>query len=336
MSAIRDMLRASFDGAAAAEGSVDRCFTVAGHTIRLRFAGKALPPRLTPALVHLASHSTAAGEASLTVLIWEAPRARVRAPASSDAQGLQMRYRSEDWRFVLHEVDSALNLLDTDGGIAFHRVADAAQLPPSEMASPLKPILNWWTATRHLGLVHAAAVGTRDGGVLLAGRGGSGKSTTALVCVRAGFDYVGDDYVVVRSDPPFAHSLYNSARLTWEQSARIPELLRGTITGPSHDKTLAFIHELLPERISTSLPIRAILLPQVTGRTETRLCRTTAARALLALAPSTLFQVPGNAAAVFRQLVRLVDAVPAFVLELGTDLDAIPVAIRRLLDGEPA
>ena len=35
---------------------------------------------------------------------------------------------------------------------------------------------------------------------LLAGRGGSGKSTTAITCVDAGMQYVGDDYVLLTRD----------------------------------------------------------------------------------------------------------------------------------------
>ena len=57
-------------------------------------------------------------------------------------------------------------------------------------------------------LVHAAAVGSEAGAVLISGKGGLGKSTTALSCLGKGLTYVGDSHVVVQLDPfPRVHSL---------------------------------------------------------------------------------------------------------------------------------
>ena len=46
--------------------------------------------------------------------------------------------------------------------------------------APFRTILTWWAADHRLALVHAAAVATGDGAVVLAGTSGAGKSTTAL------------------------------------------------------------------------------------------------------------------------------------------------------------
>ena len=69
-------------------------------------------------------------------------------------------------------------------------------------------------------LVHAAAVGTDEGALLITGRGGVGKSTTALACLEAGMQFLGDDYVVVGLDPePQVYRLYGSAKLTSNSSS---------------------------------------------------------------------------------------------------------------------
>ena len=74
-------------------------------------------------------------------------------------------------------------------------------------------------------MLHAAAVGTADGGVLIVGRGGVGKSTTALACLAAGMKYVADDYLVVQLDPePRAFQLYGTAKLEASQLRHFPEL----------------------------------------------------------------------------------------------------------------
>ena len=49
-------------------------------------------------------------------------------------------------------------------------------------------------------VVHAASVGTKDGAVLIVGKGGSGKSTSALACLNAGMYYLGDDYTLISND----------------------------------------------------------------------------------------------------------------------------------------
>ena len=63
-------------------------------------------------------------------------------------------------------------------------------------------------------LLHSAAVGTLNGGVLIAGPSGSGKSTTALACQEAGLGFTSDDYVLVSAGgPPTVHMAYSTAKV---------------------------------------------------------------------------------------------------------------------------
>jgi hypothetical protein len=80
-------------------------------------------------------------------------------------------------------------------------------------------------------------------------------------------------------------------------------------------------------------PLRALLLAVVTGETETRVRPASAAASLAALAPTTVFQLPGDGAEAFARLGALVRNIPSHRLELGTDLAAIPDAIAGVLAG---
>src|SRR4029079_18505676 len=114
---------------------------------------------------------------------------------------------------------------------------------------------------------------------------------------------------------------------------RFPSLLP-KIANPSRlaeEKALLFVNEHDAAKVATRLPVRAILLPRVTGLPETRFKRVSVAMALAALAPSTIFQLPraGNEALKF--LATFARHLPCFSLEAGTDLSTIPTALHRIL-----
>jgi hypothetical protein len=182
-------------------------------------------------------------------------------------------------------------------------------------------------------MVHAGAVGTALGGVLLAGRGGVGKSTTALSCLLSGLLYAGDDYVLLDTEmEPIAHSLYCSAKLHVDQLRRFPQLSPAVSPHQlSEEKVLLLLYPRFEEQIETSLSIQAIVLPQIVGLGRTRLRSVSATISLMALAPSTIFQLQGSSQATFQHIRRLVEQVPSYVLELGADVGNIPRVIVDLL-----
>src|SRR5439155_5504613 len=161
------------------------------------------------------------------------------------------------------------------------------------------------------------------GGVLLAGKGGSGKSTTALRCVEAGLRYLADDYCMFSiGPPPKAFSMYNTAKLNG-----VPDLQRQPrflcmLENPDaagDEKFLMFLERHLPESLVPSFPIRAVLVPRVTDARATQISDISPGVALAALGPTTLFQRPGSAESALRAMGELVRSVPCYELRLGTD-----------------
>jgi hypothetical protein len=66
-------------------------------------------------------------------------------------------------------------------------------VPPALEGEVYKALLDWHS---HQTLFHAACVARDEQPVLFVGRSGSGKSSLALVAMRAGFEYFGDEHVV--------------------------------------------------------------------------------------------------------------------------------------------
>ncbi len=193
-------------------------------------------------------------------------------------------------------------------------------------------------------LLHAAAVGTKDErGLLLSGRGGSGKSTTALACLLdGGWRYLADDYCVVQAgtETPTVHSLYCSAKIDGAALAAFPALSRRASLheiGRDPDGKIGFdLYQSFPESFRQQLPLGVVLLPRVprqnNGIRSNRFTPAGSGAAVRALAPSTLFQLPGAGADNFRMIVALTNRLPCFELELGSEPVVVPQSLRAFMD----
>ncbi|MBN2083948.1 MAG: hypothetical protein JW748_01900 [Anaerolineales bacterium] len=203
-----------------AGGAESRDYTIGGYAIRVKFAGDALAPLLTPALEHLAAPAHPE-KADLTVCVWDSGSTDTPMPkrpwGSEDciARGDIRGFKNERIDLALSADVGAVSLLDARENLGVFWIRSAADVPTYERGAPLRSILHWWMRRHGRLLIHAGAVACRDQGALLVGKGGSGKSTSALVSMLKGWRYLSDDYCLLAAEgTPCVHSLYNSAKLT--------------------------------------------------------------------------------------------------------------------------
>ena len=327
----------AWERAAAATGVVERSYIIGGYAIRLRFAGPALLDGTTRAMAHL--EAGAETKPMLTIYLADSSSTGVDFAAclgltSGDRNGAGWIYRGERIRARFQPASNNLNILDPSRNLALFWTEDGSRMPFWERSAPLLYIFHWWMELRGRQLVHAAAVGTADGGALLVGKAGSGKSTTALSCLSSALGYAGDDYHLIALDPfPFAFSLYNSAKLDVDRLQQFGQL-RHAFANPhetAQDKAVLFIHECRPEKVSSGFLIRAVLVPRIAHRGNTRVQPISAATALAALAPSTILQLRDRDGRSLNTMAELLRRVPSFSLDLGPDLSQIAPAILELL-----
>jgi hypothetical protein len=327
--------------------AVDQCYTIANHTVRLRFAGQTLLDALAPALEHLVAESVS-GEA-LTVCLWDSASTKTLFPPfpweenatiattfQNPNEGTNPVIYFKDERILgAYQIGTkTLSMLDTKRNIALFWVPDAGRITYYERSSPLRTIFQWWAKKYSLQLLHAGAVGTNAGGILLVGEGGSGKSTTALACLDSELSYVSDDYCLLDMDShPYAHSVYCSAKIGREGIARFPYLVSAVEDKErlQEEKALLFLNKHWPEKISRGFPVRSLLVPRITNSEKTRLTPASPRNALMALAPSTIFQLPGAGQEDLTFMAELTRCIPSFFLELGKDVDSIPDIILDAL-----
>ncbi len=302
----------------------------AGVPVRIHLVGKALAEELAPGV--LASPDRADQP---VIELWAVDRAGsgcVPPPppwSTSDyLQGNAVAGWTEQPRLAIFDHEHAtLSIADTDAGIGVYWLRDVAGIAPWDGGAPLQSLLRWTLARHGAHLLHAAVVGTDDGGVLLAGAGGSGKSTSALAALSAGMRFVADDYCLVRvGRQPTAHPIFAIAKAHADSLALV-----GGLDERVHGARLDWRGKArlqIADIVTHELPLRAVVLPRVAERTGP-LTRVATTAALREVAVSTVFQLAGDQATTLAALRALTSQLPVFSLEVGPDL---PRVIDRLTE----
>jgi hypothetical protein len=183
-------------------------------------------------------------------------------------------------------------------------------------------------------LVHASSVGTEQGSVLIVGRGGSGKSTTALTCLSRGMHYLGDDMVLIKSKPsPHAYNLYNSAKADVNTLGKLSQLriYFSPFQAAHNDKSLLLLNDAHLNQIAKRSPIQAIMIPKIRESQHTEIAKASPIDGLKAIAPSTVLMLSEAGSKDLSVISEVVKQVPVFNLYLGKHLEEIPEVILSLL-----
>jgi hypothetical protein len=316
-------------------------FLFADRPVRIRVAGSALAEDIFRPLSHLRTEEMESA-LGLSVDMWDQGESGVGVEGlrpGPDLNAAGETFVSEDARHVVTARTQTRTVHDRKKNHMVGWVGSNRLLTQYELGRPLHSELILWHKEQGVHAVHSGLVARNGNGVLFGGPGGSGKSTTALTCLRAGFEYLADDYVGLRarSDGTFeGHSLYCSTHIEPGHLLRFPFLEAHARPGrlPREDKSLVILSEVLPEGLSRKARIRAVALPRVVGGPRTTLRPASKVESLLRLAPSSLLILPyaGVAAREFEKMSQFLENTPTYWLDLGTDLDEIPDCIQMLLD----
>lgn len=335
--AYSNALGEAFERAVAVVGVQRKWYAFGDERICIQFAGDSLLSRLTPALSHAETES---GSVSLTLSVWDTHSTGVAPPSAVWTEhdmlprGEIRGCSGERVQLTWHTRPSVISCFDRADARACFWIDDAQHTPYYESGAPFRSVLHWWAAQRDKHLLHAAAVGTPDGGVLVAGRGGTGKSNTALACLGR-LPYAADDYCMVdlASRVPVVHSLYSTAKINSSDVPLYPHLASAVVNPDraAGEKALFYLQRCFPDALMPSFPLRAVLVPHRTGRSLTTYSKTSSAAALQALAPSTIFQLPGAGEETFRRIAAMCSSVPCYALYLGTERSQIAEVIVDIL-----
>lgn len=206
---------------------------------------------------------------------------------------------------------------------AYYWITDANTIPYWETSFPFRQILSWFFQSKPIQPIHAAALAYQGKGFLMPGRSGSGKSTTSLFLSMQGYDYLGDDYVLLdlSSTNPTVHALYHSAKIDDHSLEILPQLKNQAYKVHSEDpKSVLSFPKTNP---LCSHTIDAILLPRVVGG-KTHITPARESDVVLAIAPTTIHHLNVDAKKVLSLAKELTIQCPHYWLNLGRDIDCLP------------
>ena len=343
--AFRGVPRAYFEEAAQIGSAVladsavsERVYGLGGLRCRVRYGDRAAEAAVHRALAHV--EISPAGPPDLTIGVWDETQAARLLPEPHPHMLVDYRNHClelcSDARYLALEERwlGTRSFIDRQAGVAWYCMRDARALPYYERAAPLRSLLNALLVGRGRHLVHAAAVGTSAGGVLLTGPPGAGKSSSALACLGGKLGFVADDWCGVTAGPgPRIFSVYASAKLRIDGLDRFPEMREriDNFDRLDEEKATAFLSEHWRSGLLADCPVKAIFIPEVAGGARTAVVPTSGKEAWRAMTSWTLKQLTGCGRDSIALLTRFAASLPAFRLRLGGDRHEVRAALEEAL-----
>ena len=316
---------------------VVRWFSSAGLTLKTRFTDRGLAdlyasrlfPRNEPTLA----------KADLRVDVIEAEAIGAEPPRAWSDMGYPQkpfarRLRSDGLEVAYPYQERLWQVFDRGAAAAVQFTGRVEDLPVWDAGAPLRNPIHFASRTRGARLLHAAAVGVGEEGILLVGPGGAGKSGTTLACLANGLSTVGDDYLVVElGDPPIARPVYRMLKQDAAGLARagIPSNWLEGMRLNWQGKVEFDPEDWFPGCIEPRIRLRGIVAPAVSRGTGSRLEPLPRGEAIDLIGRSTLAQLPGEAAEGIPFFAALTGRIPAFRLHLSESAPEISAAVKTLI-----
>jgi len=309
---------------------------VAGVPVVVEFASTRMRELLMPALHHLVDPPQTAPPPQVRLSVWDSAATAVAMPPPPvprdgfTRRGEPRGFGGDRYLVASDASEFSVSALDRDEGSGVYWVQDARHLPYASRSAPLRTLLHWILMDRGRHLVHGAAVGDEQSGVLLVGTGGIGKSTTALRCLAAGMRFLGDDWLAFAADPPRAYTLYSVAKLFTAE----PRPAGAPLSPPAaDDMKVVLALDKYSHRIPRELPIRALATLSFTDKEASTVEEIDPSTIFQAAVVTTLAKLPHAGTPLLRMMGDFRDQVAIARVNLGRDPDSVVSMMRDIVAG---
>ncbi|MFM7023009.1 MAG: hypothetical protein ACKOXB_08515 [Flavobacteriales bacterium] len=321
--------------------AVVKHISLAGLLLRLKFSGEAMLPFVLPAISHLLVNAPVK-DPDYEIQIWDSVSTHTAFPdAPCKVDDIELRgeikgFKSSRFESAYFTHARMLMLLDHQSRKGIVCLMEVSAIPAFELACPLRGIFSWILRSNKSVMLHAAAVGTQDGTILIGGNSGAGKSSTALRCLVAGFHYLGDDICAISMDQNSkakVHSIYCSGKTLSKDLVKFPELAHAVHhhNESSYEKKIFFFNDCFPEKLAGSNDLKVVIIPHQNPELEIGFQEIPFAKALSVISSSTKQLLPDAGHEMFFMLSSVLHQVPCYQFNLGNDPRKIAASLREFL-----
>lgn len=320
-------------------GCGTRSFTLPGHALTVEHAGQAVADALTLAFGHRAC---VAGSATGVALNWRIADASGidGLPAQPEPPGplhpLGSLHRNHDNSVLIERRRGFVTTFDVAAMELITIVDGIGSIDTDLAAKPLLRFLLPLMMRQEIVLCHAALLGGGERGLLVTGKGGSGKSTISAAALVGGAAFCSDDFVALErvGDALVGHCLYASIMLNGGHIDRFPALSRQAVRFRTDifAKHMVPIAAAFPAQLRASLTIEAVAVPAIVATPESLLVSGNRSDMLRAVAPTSVFSSPWREADRVRFLFDTISRLEPLVYRSGSDFDRISDPLRRRYD----
>lgn len=229
-------------------------------------------------------------------------------------------------------------IIDFDNGYALWVINSYAPMQAWYKVSPFQHFFQEWMTLSSKQMAHAAAIGNHQGAILFTGASGAGKTTTTLLALHAGYQYISEDYCVLSKmqQSLTVYSVFNAMKLTQKTEAEAqihfsqkPLLVQG----PYKSKQAYYLAEEQHIQIKVSASVNAICSLSVGNTATPLLTKQQPNDAIRALAFSTIRQNPIYANQSLKQFYSYLTLQPLYHLCLSAIPKRNLVCIEELFNG---
>ena len=225
-----------------------------------------------------------------------------------------------------HDLDQ-WQIFDLAAGFGVQLMRGADAYPPWEPGAPLRPFLHWHYSRQGMRLAHCGTLGLNGSGVLIAGAGGAGKSGTVVAGLLNGLQSIGDDYVLLdASEDVVGYPVFATLKQDQAGFDRLPAV--GPLNWQGKYEFQIGGNVPTPARLS----IKALFVPRLADEARTRIEPVPRRDAMLAFAPSSIQQMPGERESGFAFFGNVARRLPCYILSLGREPAEIAGGIAEFLE----
>ncbi|HBI22022.1 MAG TPA: hypothetical protein DDY37_05485 [Legionella sp.] len=194
--------------------------------------------------------------------------------------------------------------------------------------------LQWILAKGGLRLAHAATVGLNGKGLVLFGKGGSGKSGTTLAGLAVGMNTVGDDYIALGiGNQLFARAVFNHVKQDEDGVERIPGLRNrlGDKVKNWRGKYEFRPETMFKEAFVKEMHIYGALVLTISHQLKPKISQVSPAEVLLALINSNAQYDPARPDGGLRFFADFLRKLPCYRINLSESAIENGMALKALL-----